>query len=70
LLVACSAWMIGIGFRFIMMHEGEVYFNSPFDKIFDWGGLLLLGLLLFVWNAYDYFKEEGIKFSKTFKNEK
>jgi len=49
-----SAWMIGIGFRFLMMDIGnEFYYNSTFDKVFDWGILFLLGIILAVFMVYD-----------------
>ena len=51
-----AAWMMGIGFRFLMMSEREIYINNSFDKFFDWGILIILGLLLFITTIFLYIK--------------
>jgi hypothetical protein len=56
LIMLSSAWMMATGLRFVLMTE-EAYFINLFDKIFDWGVLLLLGILLLTWNAHSYYKE-------------
>lgn len=58
LLLLVSAWCMGIGLRFIMMNVGsEIYVNGWFDKIFDWGILFTLGLIVFIISIYDYLTE-------------
>jgi hypothetical protein len=58
LLSLTSAWMTGAGLRFIMMKPSEVYTYSVFDKVFDWGIMFVLGLLLFLYTMYRYVVEE------------
>lgn len=59
LLLIVSAWCMGIGLRFIMMKIGkEVYINGLFDKIFDWGVLFSLGVIVFTICIYDYIKQK------------
>lgn len=57
LLLLSSAWMIGIGMRFIMMGHDEIYTYSLFDKVFDWGILLLMGVMLFTVTILRYLRE-------------
>lgn len=59
LSVLSSAWMMGIGFRFIMMRHDEMYTYSLFDKFFDWGALFVLGVLLFISTIVLYLKESS-----------
>ncbi len=61
LLSLTSAWMIGAGFRFIMMKPTEIYTYSLFDKFFDWGIMFILGLLLFIYTIYSSLLEGKIK---------
>jgi len=63
----CSAWMIGIGLRFVL----ESFFSNKtypvfvcFDTFFDWLGLFLLGLLLFIFMLWDIKKEYEKKVGK------
>jgi Na+/H+-dicarboxylate symporter len=58
LFMLSSCWMMGIGFRFIMMKETDTYGFSWFDKFFDWGVLFVLGLILFLFVVWDYIKED------------
>jgi hypothetical protein len=58
LLLLSSAWMIGTGFRFIMMKENDMYIFSWFDKLVDWGILFACGVLLLVLVVYDFLKED------------
>jgi len=60
LLLLSSAWMMGTGFRFIMMRHDEIYTYSLFDKFFDWGILFFLGILLFILTVYTFLKEKKI----------
>ena len=50
-----SAWMMGIGLRFIF--DGYVNSNTfavpLFDAIFDYGVLFFLGLVLFIYSIID-----------------
>lgn len=60
LLLIVSAWCIGIGLRFILMEVGsEVYVNGWFDKIFDWGILFTLGIIVFTICIYDYVTQKN-----------
>ena len=57
LLSLTSAWCIGIGLRFIFMDTSkEIYVNGVFDKFFDWGGLFILGCLLFIYCIFEFGK--------------
>lgn len=58
LFLISSAWMIGIGFRFILMQEHHIYYHSLFDKFFDWGGLFLFGTTVFYITIFDYLEEK------------
>lgn len=58
LLLLSSAWMIGAGFRFIMMRHDDVYTYSLFDKFFDWGIMSLLGVIVLIYVIYDFLKED------------
>jgi hypothetical protein len=60
LLSLISAWMIGAGFRFIMMQPSEIYTYSVFDKFFDWGIMLALGIILFVYTLYSFYSEKRV----------
>jgi hypothetical protein len=60
LLSLISAWMIGAGFRFIMMKPSEIYTYSMFDKFFDWGIMFVLGVLLFFYILYSYYREKRV----------
>jgi len=60
LLSLISAWMIGAGFRFVMMGPSEVYTYSVFDKFFDWGIMFLLGIILFVYTLYSFYAEKRV----------
>lgn len=59
----CSAWMMGLGLRFII----DGYFNNCvfgvnlFDTIFDWGILLTLGIILLIVTVFTSFKQEKIE---------
>jgi len=55
-----SAWMTGAGLRFIMMKPSEIYTYKIFDKVFDWGIMFVLGILLFIYAIYGYFAEERV----------
>ena len=57
LLFLTSAWMIGAGFRFIMIKPSDVYMYSIFDKFFDWGIMFVLGLLLFGYTLYCFYSQ-------------
>jgi len=57
LLFLTSAWMIGAGFRFIMMKPSDVYTYSIFDKFFDWGVMFVLGLLLFGYTIFGFYSK-------------
>jgi len=59
LLLLSSAWMMGTGLRFIIMQEYNYYQANLFDKIFDWGGLFVLGLLIMVSTIYKFIKKGG-----------
>lgn len=60
LLLIVSAWCMGIGLRFIMMNVGsEIYVNGWFDKIFDWGILFTLGVIVFSICIYDYITQRN-----------
>ena len=55
LLLLSSTWMMGTGFRFIMM-KNSIYQLNLFDTFFDWGVLIVLGFLLFIWVIYSFLK--------------
>lgn len=58
LLLLSSAWMMGIGLRFVMMQPTDLYTFSWLDKFFDWGVLLMLGVVLFLVTVHGYFKDK------------
>jgi len=49
--------MIGAGLRFVMMKPSEIYTYSLFDKVFDWGIMFILGILLFAYTLYRHVVE-------------
>jgi hypothetical protein len=51
--------MTGAGLRFILMKPTDIYTYNLFDKFFDWGIMLTLGLLLLSHMIYEYIKEES-----------
>lgn len=55
----CSAWMVGIGLRFIIdgfINHGTYMVNLS-DVIFDWGILFILGIGLFIFLLFDMYKD-------------
>lgn len=56
LLMFCSAWMMGIGFGFLLMKPTDIYVFTLLDKVFDWGILFILGILVLIYAVYDYSK--------------
>ena len=45
-------WAIGLSARFIFEYfRGSVYITNTFDLFFDWGGLLILGIINLFLNA-------------------
>ncbi len=60
LLFLTSSWMIGAGFRFIMMRPSDIYTYSLFDKFFDWGIMFVLGLILFGYTLYGFYVEQRV----------
>jgi len=60
LFILSSAWMIGTGIRFLILTLGRTYKYevSLLDKIFDWGILTLLGVILLIWTVYQYYKSK------------
>ena len=57
----CSAWMIGISIRFIIdgYMNNMVYMANVFDLFFDWGILLVFGVLLFVFSVFFGLKDSS-----------
>lgn len=51
-----SAWMMGAGLRFMLMTDDMIYKINEFDRLFDWGILFLLGLLLLSSTAWSFLK--------------
>ena len=60
-----GVWCIAIGLRFLLapseaVYEGTVYVVNDLDRFFDWGILLVLGVIMFVFSivsAYRYDKQ-------------
>jgi len=61
LLLLSSVWMIGSGLRFLMMKDVDMYMINWLDRIFDWGMMLVLGLILLVAVVYEYGRQERIQ---------
>ncbi len=59
LLSLAAAWSIGISIRFLMLEGPTKYTPNVLDRVLDWGGLLVLGLLLLVYCIHLVFKEVG-----------
>lgn len=57
LFTLISCWCMGIGLRFVLMAENDVYTFSWFDKLFDWGILFFLGLILFAFTIHSVINE-------------
>lgn len=53
----CSAWMIGVSLRFMMMQSFEFYVLNHLDLFFDWCVLFFLGVLLFVYSVRSVLKK-------------
>ena len=58
LMTLTSAWCIGIGLRMLLMSETDIYRINLFDQIFDWGVLLVLGLLMMLLSIHIFVKEK------------
>jgi len=56
-----GAWMIGISLRFIIdgYFNHMIYKANLFDACFDWGLLLVLGMVVFVLIFFDLRKHYG-----------
>jgi len=62
LLSLSSAWMLGIGLRFLIMSSNSLYVVNLLDRFYDWGIMFFLGLFLLVVCVFDYFfveKKQG-----------
>jgi hypothetical protein len=59
----CSAWMIGIGTRFLIdgYLKQNIFGVNHFDAIFDWGVLFVLGVLLLCYFVLTEVKSKELK---------
>ena len=53
-----SAWVAGIGLRFILMGTQNIYELNTLDLFFDWGILFTLGISLLLLTIYFYVIEK------------
>lgn len=64
LLSLCSAYMIGLGFRLLIdgFFNHNIFSVNLFDAVFDWGILIILGILLFIYTIHQTIKanEESV----------
>ena len=60
LLSLCSAWMIGTGTRLLVdgFFGNNLFYVPFFDAVFDWGIMIILGSILFVFTIYITLKEQ------------
>jgi len=52
ILSLTAAWCIGISIRFLLMGTSTYQLNL-LDTMFDWGILLMLGIILLIYNIYE-----------------
>jgi hypothetical protein len=59
LLIFAGVCMVGQGSRMIVegILANKVYRPGTFDILFDWTTLAVIGLILFIWGTYLFYKE-------------
>lgn len=58
LRVLLISWATGLGSRFIfefLIENKNIYTPNLFDLVFDWSGLIILGILNLILLIYEYY---------------